>query len=346
MKINSPKKLAFLSALFSSLIMTTCVLLLEPVSLSFVSKVLLISAGTFVLIYFLIYFMIEKFLYGKIKLIYKNITSMKAQKNNDVKINMGEDVLGAVSEEVKNWADNKGEEIQALKEQEIFRKQFIGNLAHELKTPVFSIQGYILTLLEGGLEDPKVNREFLLRASKGVDRMTHIIEDLDVIIKMESGRIPMKLKKSNIVETVKDCIESLERKAKKQKVKIKLKENEEKVINVLIDNAKIGQVISNLLINAINYSKEEGGNVEIRFYDMNENILVEVADDGLGMAEEHLPRLFERFYRVDKSRSRNQGGTGLGLAIVKHIIEGHGQTINVRSTEGIGSTFSFTLKKA
>ena len=259
---------------------------------------------------------------------------------------MSEDVLSKVSHEVENWTDRKSKEIKDLRDQEEFRREFIGNLAHELKTPIFSIQGYILTLLEGGLEDSSVNRDFLLRAAKGVDRMTHIVEDLDEITKFESGRIPIDKKEGNIIDLAKEIIESFEHKAKKRKVKLKFKENYDRPFIVKMDSARIGQVLTNLINNAVIYSKPEGGEVEIRFYPMDKQLLIEVADNGNGIAEEHLPRLFERFYRVDKSRSRHEGGTGLGLAIVKHIIEGHGQSIDVRSTEGLGSTFSFTLELA
>ena len=230
--------------------------------------------------------------------------------------------------------------------QEEFRREFLGNLSHELKTPIFSIQGYILTLLEGGLEDENINRAFLERASKGVDRVTGIIEDLDLITRIESERLKLNLAPVNILSLAREIVESLEIKAQKRNVKLSLdwKRIGSQEINVLCDRDKIGQVLSNIINNSINYGVENG-HTEVRFFDLEDNILIEVSDDGVGIREEHLPRLFERFYRVDKSRARNEGGTGLGLAIVKHLVEAHGQTIDVRSTEGQGSTFSFTLKK-
>jgi two-component system phosphate regulon sensor histidine kinase PhoR len=244
-----------------------------------------------------------------------------------------------------NWAESRIREIRDLQEKDSFRKEFVGNLSHELKTPIFSIQGYILTLLEGALEDPDNNRKFLLKAAKSVDRITALLEDLDQITKIESGNLKLNKSRFDIVELTREVLESLEHKARKSDISLKINQPGQPPIMVLGDRPKIAQVLTNLVVNSINYGNE-GGNTKIRFYDMDENILVEVADNGLGMSEEHLPRIFERFYRVDKSRSRNVGGSGLGLAIVKHIVEAHNQSINVRSTEGAGSTFSFTLEKA
>ncbi|MEO0404089.1 MAG: ATP-binding protein [Bacteroidota bacterium] len=221
----------------------------------------------------------------------------------------------------------------------------MGNLAHELKTPVFNIQGYILTLLEGALEDPDNNRKFLKKAAKSVDRITALIEDMDVITKIEDGHYDMETSKFDLVELTKDVIDSVERKAKNAEISLLLKNPNQKSIMVTADMPKIEQVITNLLVNSIKYGKQDGKSI-FSFYDMDDTVLVEVADDGIGISEDDLPRIFERFYRVDKSRSRHAGGSGLGLAIVKHIIDAHGQTVNVRSTPGVGSTFSFTLEKA
>ena len=236
------------------------------------------------------------------------------------------------------------EEINILKDQENYRREFLGNVSHELKTPLFTIQGYILTLLEGGLEDSSVNKKFLKRASKGVERMNKIIMDLDMISRFESDRINMDFCENNIVEICEEIIESLELKAKEYNTVLRLAKNYDNPILVNCDKDKIGQVIQNLLINAIKYSKKNS-EVIIRFTDVESNLLIEIEDNGLGINESHINRLFERFYRVDKSRARNEGGTGLGLSIVKHIIEAHGHNVQVRSTEGEGSTFFFTLTK-
>jgi two-component system phosphate regulon sensor histidine kinase PhoR len=257
---------------------------------------------------------------------------------------MKEDVLHNVTMETRDFLDQRNSEISKLKEQEEFRREFLGNLAHELKTPVFSIQGYILTLLEGGLEDETVNRLFLERASKAVDRMTNILDDLDEITKLEADRINLLKKRFDIVDLAKDVMEGVDFLAKEKNISLKFAKKYEPTF-VKADRGKIAQVLTNLIKNSISYGNENG-ETTVRFFPMEDTILIEVADNGAGIEEAELPRLFERFYRVEKSRNRNEGGSGLGLAIVKHIIESHDQTINVRSTVGVGSTFSFTLEKS
>jgi two-component system phosphate regulon sensor histidine kinase PhoR len=264
--------------------------------------------------------------------------------STDFKLNMNEDILSKSEVEILKLAKRNSSELVKLKSEEKFRREFIGNLAHELKTPIFSIQGYILTLLEGGLEDPSINKRFLQRALKGVNRMNKIIVDLDMISKFESDRINMEIENNNIVEICQDVFESLELKAKEKKITLKFAESNSSEILVSCDKGKIGQVIQNLVINAINYSDPDT-EVLVRFTDVESNILIEIEDNGPGIDEKHISRLFERFYRVDKSRARNEGGTGLGLSIVKHIIEAHGHTVQVRSKQGKGSNFFFTLTK-
>ena len=243
-----------------------------------------------------------------------------------------------------DWAKTNQQEITRLKTSENSRREFVGNVSHELKTPIFNIQGYLLTLIEGGMDDPTINKDYLVKANNSVERMIDIIEDLDEITKLESGRLSMKIDKTDIVELVKEVVDSLEERINKAGVTVKI-QNQDKPIWVMADARKISQVLINLIINAIKYGKING-TIRIKFFDMHDNILIEVADDGEGIEAHHLPRLFERFYRTDKGRARENGGSGLGLSIVKHIVEAHKQTINVRSTVGVGSTFSFTLKKA
>lgn len=291
------------------------------------------------------YATIERFIYQKVRIIYKNIHRFKSTKERAKDLRMNEDVMEKVQQDVMDWAQERVQEISQLKEQENFRKEFIGNLAHELKTPVFNIQGYILTLLEGALEDPDHNRKFLIKAAKNVDRMAGLIDDLDVITKIEGGSLELELRKFNLTALVVDVMDQLEQKANRAGIEVEFVDENRRNLEVIGDTPKIEQVVTNLISNSLRYGKE-GGKTQVRFYDMDEQMLVEVADDGIGMSEEHLPRIFERFYRVDKSRSRNAGGSGLGLSIVKHIIEAHGQTISVRSTQGKGSTFAFTLQKA
>ena len=245
---------------------------------------------------------------------------------------------------MENWAIQKENEILQMKASETYRREFIGNVSHELKTPIFNIQGYILTLLDGGLYDEEVNMKYLKRTSKSVDRMINIVDDLEVITRLETEETQLEIGEFNIVELAKDVLDQLELKANESKIELSI-QKEILTEFVLGDIDKIQQVFANLISNSIKYGKE-GGRTEVRFFDMNENILIEISDDGIGISEMDLPRLFERFYRVDKNRSRKIGGTGLGLAIVKHIIEAHNQTINVRSTVDVGSTFSFILEKA
>ncbi len=290
--------------------------------------------------YFVIYHAVEDFINQRIKLLYKTISKMKGI--GDPQINMDEDVIGKVNKDVMDWASEQIEEITLLRETDSFRKDFIGNLAHELKTPLFNIQGFIMTLIEGGADDPEIREKFLRKAEKNVDRMTGLLEDLDSIYKIESGGLSLDPHPTNIVELCCDIVDSLQKKAEKSNIELSVSDKE--LYTVLCDVNKIEQVVSNLLVNSINYGNE-GGGTRIKFFDMEDKVLIEVSDNGIGIKKKDLMRIYERFYRVDKSRSRDAGGSGLGLAIVKHIIEAHGQNIHVRSTYGQGTTFSFTLQK-
>ncbi|OCX50596.1 two-component sensor histidine kinase [Mucilaginibacter sp. PPCGB 2223] len=292
-----------------------------------------------------IYYMIERYIVAKIKIIYKLIHNLKLGK--DLKDAIGDhvssDPINDVEAEVKEWAREKKTEIEELKKQEQFRRDFLSNVSHEFKTPLFAIQGYI-EALQDDMDDPEMAKQFLDKAAKNVDRLSYLVKDLDEISKLESGEIPINYSKFRINELIKEVIESLELKAKQYKIKLEFKDKYDEHIMVNADREKIRQVLVNLIDNSFKYGKE-GGCTSIRLYDLHEQVLVEVTDDGIGIEEKYLPRLFERFFRTDSSRSRQIGGSGLGLAIVKHIIESHQQTINVRSTEGIGSTFGFTLQK-
>jgi len=291
--------------------------------------------------FFLFYYLIEKFINQKIKLIYRIISSQKLSSTNDYKL--GQDVLENLTVETAEWAITQKNQMDHLQKQDEFRKEFLGNLAHELKTPVFSIQGYILTLLEGGLEDENVNRNFLERALSGVDRITSLLEDLDDISRFEYEDYHLKIRSFDIITLVNEVFNNVYGKAGEKEVELKFNKRYQPIF-VNADKGKIAQVLINLITNAISYS-EKNTVVEVRFHTIDKStVLVEVSDSGIGIDEKHLSRLFERFYRVDRSRQRNVGGSGLGLAIVKHIVEAHNQTINVRSTAGKGSTFSFTLE--
>ena len=339
---RTPKDVARQAAIFIGVMTAVATLAVLWLSEAFELWTMAIVVGIIIeeISYFVIYSAVEKFIDHRIKVLYKTISKIKG--GTEQIINMEEDVVEIANQDVMEWAEDQIQEITLLRETDSFRKDFIGNLAHELKTPLFNIQGFILTLLEGGLNDPEINRKFLSKAEKNIDRMTGLLEDLDSIYKIESGVMTIEPEHVNIVELSNDIAENLERKAKDANVQLKVRDSED--FNVICDPQKIEQVISNLLVNSINYGKD-GGKTVVRFYDMGENILVEVADDGIGIREDDLLRIYERFYRVDKSRSRNAGGSGLGLAIVKHIVEAHGGNLHVRSTLGEGTTFSFTLKK-
>jgi two-component system phosphate regulon sensor histidine kinase PhoR len=305
------------------------------------SDAILLSILVFVCGYTIFYYLLNRFIYKKIQLIFKNIHRQKTahlKKGTD-------DPIGAVSEEVFAWAKERREEIADLKEQENFRREFIGNISHELKTPIFNMQGYLHTLLDGALSDPKVNKRFLEKAAASADRLAELVKDLNVIGDLESGRNSLVLKPENIKRLIQEAIDGVEIIAHERDVKLIVRDDTLKNPKGLCDASKIKQVLTNLLVNAIKYGKK-GGKVECSVYDLDEHYLVEVSDDGDGIDAGHLDRLFERFYRTEGSRTRNAGGSGLGLAIAKHIMESHGQSIDVRSTLGKGSTFSFTLAKA
>ena len=344
MKPNSPIFIASIISLINAFILSILVYFLVGKLLD-ITGYFIVFCVSFIASLIALYFFIESFFNKKIKLVYKNIHNSKITKSNDVKIKMNEDIFEKVNTEVKKWEQERNEEIGKLVEQENFRKEFVGNVSHELKTPIFNIQGYILTLLEGGIYDSKINMEYLKRAEKSVERMISIVKDLDDITMYEANKLIPEFKSFDIVKLVQDVQLSLELKAHEAEISIRFRENYNYPIKVSADKKKIRQVIVNLFINGIKYGKK-GGYIEVRFYEMGENILVEVADNGVGIEEKHLPRLFERFYRVESSRSRDKGGSGLGLAIVKHIIDSHNQTINVRSTPNVGTTFSFTLQKS
>jgi len=296
---------------------------------------------------FLLYYVVDVYLRNRIKLVYKIIHQFKLNKNLKESIgeSVSDDPLSEMETQVKDWVTDKSKEIEDLKKLEQFRKEFLANLSHELKTPIFNIQGYVHTLLDGAMDEPEVMKHFLERTAKSIDRLNNLVDDLDEISKIERGEVAMIKEIFDITQLAKEVFESMELKAVKQGITLNVKKGFDKPFFVFADKEKIRQVITNLIDNSIKYGTING-ETTASYYDMDDNVLIEITDNGIGISEEHLPRLFERFYRIDKHRSREQGGTGLGLAIVKHIIEAHDQTINVRSTVGVGTTFAFTLQKA
>lgn len=343
MDLRSPFRLALVIAAVAAAVVTGAMVVVGSLAgrVPGALEVMLPSLSSGVVVFGVSHWLIKRFVQERVDLIHRTIHD--TQSGGSVARLTGADPLGNVGAEVESWADAKRTEITELKERERFRREFIGNLAHELRTPIFSIQGYILTLLEGGLEDAKVNRDFLERASNGVDRLIRIVEDLDMITQLESGVMTMEAERIDLNAPVRDAIEALEMKARERRIILRNELGEEVIVRA--DHDRLLQVFSNLFNNAVNYGSE-GGWCSVRSFDVGDRVLVEVSDNGIGIAEEHLPRLFERFYRVGKSRARNEGGSGLGLAIVKHIVEAQGGTITVKSAEGKGTTFGFTLPKA
>ncbi len=301
----------------------------------------LIFAGA----YSLILFMVQQFLYRKIKLIYKLIYQTKASKREEFyyKNILPQKSIDEVQEDVEAWAQQKKNEIELLQQNEAYRKEFLQNLSHELKTPIFAIQGYVHTLLGGALNNPDVNQKFLNSTSRNIDRLVNLVDDLDEIARLESGQQLLYKENFLIQELIREVFESLSLKAEEKQLKLQIKKGCELPLTVFADKEKIRQVITNLVDNAIKYGKQNGV-IEASAYKMEgKKILVELSDDGIGIGEDHLTRIFERFYRTDAARSRKAGGSGLGLAICKHIVEAHGQTIHVRSKLDVGTTFGFTM---
>lgn len=295
--------------------------------------------------YIIIYFMIERFVYRKIKIIYKLIYQTKATKREEFyyKNILPQKSIEEVSEDVENWAVQHKEEIEVLRKNEIFRKEFLLNLSHELKTPIFAIQGYVDTLLNGAIDNNEVNRKFLGNASKNIDRLVNLVDDLDEITKLESGEQLLYSQNFIIQDLIKEVCESLSIKADEKKIRCVIKKGCELPLTVFADKEKIRQVLINLVDNAIKYGKQNG-TIEGSAYKIDgKKVLVEISDDGHGIAEEHLSRIFERFYRTDLARTRKVGGSGLGLSIAKHIMEAHNETMHVRSKTDVGTTFGFTL---
>lgn len=300
---------------------------------------------SFIASYFFVSFLLEQFVFRKIKLIYKIIHDSKLNPERAKEnVNLKDAALEIVNDEVVAWAEETRQELSSLKNLEEYRKNFVGNISHELKTPLFSIQGYLHTLLDGGLKDNKINKKYLKRAASNTERLQTIVEDLEIISKLESDSAVLDMMEFDIKALTEEVIMDLEFQAKKRDIDMVFKEGADNAFQVVADRESIRRVLTNLISNSIKYGKE-GGITKISFYDMNERILIEISDDGIGIEDQSLIHVFDRFYRVDSSRSRAMGGSGLGLSIVKHIIEAHQQNINVRSTPHVGSTFGFTLQK-
>ncbi|APG60460.1 sensor histidine kinase [Christiangramia salexigens] len=304
--------------------------------------------GSFIILsylfsFFIIQYRVERFIYRRIKKIYDDVSLLDSKTLNPSQVTTD---MSTLTREVEKFAEDKKIEIESLKVREAYRKEFMGNVSHELKTPLFTVQGYILTLLDGAYKDKAVRKKYLMRASKGVERLIYIVRDLDMITKLEVGDLHLNHEKFNIIELIQGAFDLLEMKAAKKNITLTFDMEYEKPIMVSADKDRIQQVLSNLIVNSIKYGKK-GGTTEISIENLIKNkVIVRVTDNGEGIEKENIPRLFERFYRVDKSGSRKEGGSGLGLSIVKHILEAHGEKIYVESVYGVGSEFSFTLEKS
>lgn len=296
--------------------------------------------------YLLISFTLERFIYRKVKLIYKFISQTKATRKEEMyyKYVLPPKGIEEVSADVEAWAEESKMEIEVLRQNEQFRKEFLQNLSHEFKTPIFAIQGYVETLLEGAMTDEGTKQKFLQNTARNVERLINLLQDLDEISKLERGELAIYKQNFVIQDLVREVFETLSYKAKSLNIHLSIKKGCEAPLTVFADKEKIRQVFINLIDNAIKYGRSDGNIVASMYRTDGKRILVELSDDGIGIAEKHLPRIFERFYRTDEGRSRDITGSGLGLAICKHIIEAHGQSIHVRSTEGVGTTVGFTLE--
>src|SRR5690554_1927955 len=334
-------------ALYSSLLIAGCSTIVAGAFLYFYTKnlpawLLLFYVVIFIVSFFILQFRIEKFIDARIKKIYRDVSLLDNENFTNPPITTDLEML---TREVERFAHDKKLEIETLNVRENYRKEFMGNISHELKTPLFTVQGYVLTLLDGAINDKKVRKKYLQGASKGVERLIHIVRDLDMITQLESGGLVLKRDDFNIVTLVQNVLDLLEMKAAKKNIMLTFDKAYSEPIIVNGDKERIEQVLINLIVNSIKYGKRDG-TTEVAIENLLKNkILVRVTDNGEGIAKENLTRIFERFYRIDKSGSRKEGGSGLGLSIVKHIVEGHSEKIYLESQLGIGSEFSFTMEK-
>ncbi|MBV1922724.1 MAG: sensor histidine kinase [Flavobacteriaceae bacterium] len=305
---------------------------------------LLFTVLIYVFSFFVIQYRVEKFIYKRVKKIYDDVSILDASSLSEQPITTNMETL---TKQVERFAQHKKLEIEALKIRENYRKEFIGNISHELKTPLFTVQGYILTLLDGGaLKDKKVREKYLERANKGVERLIYIVKDLDMITKLEVGDLNLNKEDFDIIELINNVFELFEMKASKKIISLTFDKDYKFPVLVHADKERVQQVVSNLIVNSIKYGQQDG-TTEVRVEMLaNNKVLIRITDNGVGIEKKYIPRLFERFFRVDKSGSRQEGGSGLGLSIVKHIVEAHSERIYVESQYGIGSEFSFTLEQA
>ena len=315
-------------------------LILSDKAIWYTLSLALISSG---IVFLVAQLLLEKYIYNRMRILFNKVLNITYEKRV---LKLLEDPFEVFNNRIDSYLEKEEEKNELLTLQQSFRREYIGNIAHELKTPIFTIQGYISTLLDGGLYDEKINTKYLKRADRGVDRILDLLDDLDLITKLDSGEFPLEIETFDVLQLAREVFDSQELKANERNITLSFLGYPKKQIFVDADRKRIFQVLSNLVVNAIKYGKDNG-RVTIDFDVLGEDhLLIEIIDTGIGVSKEDLLRIFERFYRVDKSGGRKLGGSGLGLSIVKHIVEAHGQTLNVNSVKGKGSTFSFTLKLA
>lgn len=339
----SPTKLA----LFISFVVSVLVALFLYFFTSSLKSTMITFVSIAIVSFSLVYYVIERFIYRKIKLVYKFISQTKATKREAFFTSelLPQKTIEEVNADVAQWAEDRKVEIERLQSNEQFRREFLMNLAHELKTPIFAAQGYIDTLLGGALQDNSVNTLFLQKAEKSIERLSDLVTDLDQISRIESNRLPINKSVFIIQDLILDVFEELSQKASTKNIKLNIKKGCEQGVEVYADKTRIKQVLVNLVENSINYGRDRGEtNAGIYVVDQKE-VFIEITDNGMGIQEDQVSRVFERFYRTDSARTRNEGGTGLGLAIVKHIVEAHNHSVTCRSTVDVGTSFGFSLDK-
>lgn len=342
-KLKKSYKFAIKTTLYISLVLTMLITIFSVISKTVNIWVLLgFFVSCYTISFFIIQYRVERFIYKRVKKIYDDLTLLESASLRQQPITTD---MATLTREIGRFAKDKKLEIETLKVREEYRKEFLGNISHELKTPLFTVQGYILTLLDGAMDDEKFREKYLERANKGVERLIYIVKDLDMITKLEVGDLSLNIEAFDIVELVEGVFDLLEMKSAKKKITLMFDMNYPGPIMVKADKERIRQVLTNLVVNSIKYGRIKG-TTEISIENLIKNkVIVRVTDNGEGIAKANIPRLFERFYRIDKSGSRKEGGSGLGLSIVKHIIEAHDEKIYIESELSVGSEFSFTLEK-
>ncbi|MFP2995719.1 ATP-binding protein [Spongiivirga sp. MCCC 1A20706] len=342
-ELKTSYRFALRASIFIAVVLTIVFVVLQLLYFEFNLWIsILFPTLVFVSCFLVIQYGVQRFIYRRIKQIYDDVTLLESTTFEKQPITTD---MKTLTRDIEQFARNKKLEVETLRIKENYRKEFMGNVSHELKTPLFTVQGYILTLLDGAMNNPSLQKKYLQRASKGVERLVYIVSDLDMITKLEMGNLNLEYERFDIVDLVQNVFDLLEMKASKKDITLMFDMEYEEPIWVNADKERIQQVVTNLVVNSIKYGAE-GGTTEVSIENLIMNkVIVRITDNGEGIAKEHLPRIFERFYRVDKSGSRKEGGSGLGLSIVKHIIEAHSERIYVESDFGVGSEFSFTLEK-